>query len=93
VSLLSDFLYTLPHCDLISGDLLDQTYIEVWNRVLGILDEQDSLQFVLNESPDINHRRMVSLSVVIPGFGSFYLENEHVNDKSFNALLFIKWIF
>jgi hypothetical protein len=43
VGLLSDFLYTPPHRDLISGDLLDQTYLKVRSRVLGILDEQDSL--------------------------------------------------
>jgi len=93
VGLLSDSLYIPPHRDIIGGDLLDQTYLEVRSKVLSILDEQSSLQFVIDESPDINHRRMVNLSVVIPKFGSFYLENEYINDKSLNSSFFVEWFF
>ena len=73
--------------------MLDQTYLEVRGKVLSILDQQNDLQFVLEESLDINHRRMVNLSVVVPGFGGFYLENEHVGDKALNALFFVDWFF
>jgi hypothetical protein len=93
VGLLSDFLYIPPRHEIIGGDLLDQTYLEVRSRVLSILDEQSSLQFVLDKSPDINHRRMVNLSVVIPKFGSFYLENEDVKDKSLNSQFLVEWFF
>jgi hypothetical protein len=51
------------------------------------------LQFVLDESTNINHRQMVNLSVVIPGFGSFYLENYHVKDKALTASFFVDWFF
>jgi len=50
----------------IGSDLLDTAYMEVQVKVQSILAEQNSLQFVLDESPDINHRRMVNLSIVIP---------------------------
>jgi hypothetical protein len=55
ISLLSDNLYTPPRGEAIGGDLLDTAYMEVRAKVQSILAEQDSLQFVLDESPDINH--------------------------------------
>jgi hypothetical protein len=91
ISLLSDNLYIPPHRDDIGGVLLDQTYLKVRHQVLDILDHESSLQFVLDESTDINHRRMVNLSVVIPKYGSFYLENEFVHDNSLNAQWFVEW--
>jgi hypothetical protein len=57
------------------------------------LDEQNDLQFVLEETLDINHQRVANLAVVVPGFGSFYLENEHVGVKALNALFFVDWFF
>jgi hypothetical protein len=89
LGLLSDYLYIPPHRNTISGDLLDQTYLEVQHKVLSILDKQDTLQFVLDETPDINYRRIVNLSVVIPRFGSFYLENENVGDRALNSMFFM----
>jgi hypothetical protein len=32
---------------------------------------------------------MVNLSVVLPNFGSFYLENDYVGDKSLTAAFFV----
>jgi len=43
ISLLSDNLYTPPHCDYISRDLLDQTYFKVRHQVLDILHHESSL--------------------------------------------------
>jgi hypothetical protein len=36
---------------------------------------------------------MVNLLVVVPRFGSLYLENEHVGGKALNALFFVDWFF
>jgi hypothetical protein len=36
---------------------------------------------------------MINLSVVVPGFGSFYLGNEHVGDKTLDAPFFVNWFF
>lgn len=36
---------------------------------------------------------MINLSVVIPGFGSFYLENENIGDKTLDAQFFVNWFF
>jgi hypothetical protein len=58
-----------------------------------LLAEQATIQFILDESLDINHRRMVNLSVVIPNFGSFYLENYHIGDQALTASFFIDWFF
>jgi hypothetical protein len=71
LDLLGDGLYATPTCQRIGGDLLDEAYLRVQGRVLNILREQDDLQFVLDESPDLNHWRMVNLSTVIPGLGSY----------------------
>ena len=86
-------LYIAPNRNRISTDLLNEIYLEVRAKVLSLLEEQEYIQFVLDESPDQNHRRIVNLSVVIPTFGSFYLENDHVGDKALTAGFFVNWFF
>jgi Protein of unknown function (DUF 659) len=58
-----------------------------------ILDEQSSLQFAPDKSPDIKHWRIANFSLVIPKFGSFYLGNECVKDKSLNSQFLAEWFF
>jgi hypothetical protein len=36
---------------------------------------------------------MVNLSMVIPSFGSFYLENYHVENKALTASFLVDWFF
>jgi hypothetical protein len=36
---------------------------------------------------------MVNISVVIPSYGSFFLENEHVGDAALTAAFFVDWFF
>jgi hypothetical protein len=36
---------------------------------------------------------MLNLSVVLPSYGPFYLENEHVGDKALNARFMVEWLF
>jgi hypothetical protein len=36
---------------------------------------------------------MITLAVVIPYFGSFYLENDHIGDKALTAGFFVDWFF
>jgi hypothetical protein len=55
VDLLSDFLYTALNCNRIGLNLLDEIYLEVRGKVLSLLDKQEHLQFVLDESLDLNH--------------------------------------
>jgi hypothetical protein len=93
ISLLSDSLYTTPNRRQISNDLLDEIYQDLQSKILSLLEQQKSLQFVLDESSDLNHHRMINISVVIPGFGSFYLENEHIGDQALNAQFFVDWFF
>jgi hypothetical protein len=50
----TDNLYQPPNRILISGDLLDQQYIEVKDKVDALLCGQDSLSFVLDESTNIS---------------------------------------
>jgi hypothetical protein len=93
VDLLSEYLYTALNRNRIGIDLLDEIYLEVKGKVLALLEEQEYLQFVLDKSPDLNHRWIVNLSMVLPNFGSFYLENDHVGDKSLTAAFFVDWFF
>jgi hypothetical protein len=81
VYLLSDSVYKAPPCYYISRELLSKAYKEVYSKVSSLLDTQTRLQFVLDRSSDINHWHTINLSVVIPKYGSFYLENEHIRDK------------
>jgi hypothetical protein len=91
IDLLSDSLYKPPYRQVIGGELLLKAYEDVRGKVLSLLDQQATIQFILDESPDINHRRMVNLSAVVPGFGSFYLENHHVGDKALTASFYVEW--
>jgi hypothetical protein len=93
IDLLSDSLYKTPSRHLIGGNMLDEIYKELQSKILQLLDQQKYLQFILDESPDLNHRRIINLSVVIPGYGSFYLENEHIGDRTLNAQFFVEWFF
>jgi hypothetical protein len=93
IKLLSDSLYKPPSARRIRGDLLDKTYKQLQGQIMDLLDKQTYLQFVLDESLDINHRRMINLLVVVLGFGSFYLETEHVGDKTLDAQFFVNWFF
>jgi hypothetical protein len=49
----TDNLYRPPSQVLLSGDLLDQQYIEVKSKVDALLCSQDSLNFVLDESTNV----------------------------------------
>jgi len=93
VDLLGDSLYKAPSRALIGGDLLEQEYLKLQAKILAILKEQDHIQFVLDESSDINHCRTVNISVVVPSYSSFFLENEHVGDAALTAAFFVDWFF
>jgi hypothetical protein len=84
VNLLSDLAYKAPTRYYIGGELLFKAYKDVHDRVLSLLDTQTRLQFVLDESSNINHCT-INLSVIIPKYGSFYLENKHIGDKDLTA--------
>jgi hypothetical protein len=85
IDILSDSAYKAPARHYIGGELLFEAYKGVHSKVLSLLDTQTRLQFVLDESSDINHRRTINLSVVIPKYGSFYLKNKHIRDRDLTA--------
>ena len=87
----SNQVYKPPHRYLIGGELLDQCYSEVVRKVESVLATQEQLNFVLDESPNLNSQQIVNLSVVIPNYGSFYLNNHHVGDKDLGAAFFVDW--
>ena len=93
IELLYESLYTPPSRHRIGDELLDETFLDVRSKVLGLLTEQKNLQFILDESPDINHRRIVNLSVMVPRFGCFFLENKGVKDETLDSSSFVNWFF
>lgn len=74
-----------------AGRLLVGAYARMEARVNALLSDQSSLNFVFDESPDINSWRMITLSVVIHSSGSIYPGNFYVKDASPNAVYFVTW--
>ena len=91
IAVATDGLYIPPTQTRISGELLDQQYTVVQTQVEALLQSQDKLNFVLDESPNISSRRIVNISVVIPGYGSIYLANEDIGYQDLNTGFFIDW--
>lgn len=87
----SDNLYTPPHRRMVGGELLEKCYNQVRGKVEVVLTELEKLNFVLDESPNINSQRMVNLSVVTQEYGSFFLGNYHVGSQSLSASFFVEW--
>jgi hypothetical protein len=68
-------------------DLLgDNLYTTPNRRLIGGDLLEKAYQELLDESTDIAHQRILNLSMVLPSYGSFYLENENVGDKALNVL-------
>jgi hypothetical protein len=55
IDLVSDSLYKPPFSRRIGSDLLDEAYKQLRGQIMNLLDKQTSLQFVLDESLDLNH--------------------------------------
>jgi hypothetical protein len=87
----SNGVYFPPSPRLIGGELLDQEYIALKNRIEVLLQSQEKLHFVLDESPNISSHRIINLSVVIPQYGSIFLANEDIGNKSLDANFFTNW--
>jgi hypothetical protein len=91
IQAVSDGVYNPPSSRLIGGDLLDQEYTSLKSKIELLLQSQEKLNFVLDESPNISSRRIVNISVVIPQYGSIFLNNEDVGDESLNTSFFTNW--
>ncbi len=91
IQAVSDGVYNPPNAQSISGDLLDQEYTKLKSKVELLLQSQEKLNFVLDESPNISSRRIINISVVIPQYGSIFLSNEDVGDKSLDTAFFTNW--
>ena len=78
ISRISTNTYTPPGRHLVGGVLLDEAYLAVKEKVDTLLQGQTQPNFVLDDSLNINSQRMVNLSVVVPGYGSFFIANENI---------------
>ena len=87
----SDGVYLPPSRRSIGGELLEEEYTKLKNKIEVLLRAQDKLNFVLDESPNISSHRIVNISVVIPQYGSIFLGNEDVGDKSLDTNFFTNW--
>ena len=84
----SDGVYFPPSPRLISGDLLDQEYTALKNKIKVLLRGQERLNFVLDKSPNISSCCIVNILVVIPQYGSIFLGNEDIGSKTLDAGFF-----
>jgi len=91
IQAVSDGVYNPPSSRSIGGDLLDQEYTLLKSRIELLLQAQERLNFVLDESPNISSHRIVNISVVIPQYGSIFLNNEDVGKDSLDTSFFTNW--
>jgi len=52
-----------------------------------------NLNFICDESTDISNNKVINLSIIIPPFGSFFLENIPVDDDKLDSDYLIDWFF
>ena len=83
--------YTPLGRHLVRGVLLDKAYLTVKKRVNTLLRGQTQLNFVLDKSPNINSQCMVNHSVVVPGYGSFFIANENIGRDDLDTSWFKAW--
>ena len=86
-----DGVYLPPTHRSIGGDLLEQEYTKLKNKVEVLLQGQEKLNFVLDESPNISSYHIVNLSIIIPQYGSIFLANKDVGNKSLDTNFFTNW--
>jgi Protein of unknown function (DUF 659) len=71
--------------------------IECYTYIKSQVDQQiarvTNLNFICDESTDISNNRVINLSIVIPPFGSFFLENILVDDNKLNSDYLVDWFF
>lgn len=85
--------YEPPSERQIAGDLLEKCYKNVTSQVNQQIARTLSYNFTLDESTDINHNRIINLSVVIPPFGSFFLANIPVEDDTLDSQYILDFFF
>jgi hypothetical protein len=85
--------YTPPFKRLIGGQLLTECYTYVKSQVDQQIARVTNLNFICDESTDISNNRVINLSIVIPPFGSFFLENIPVNDDKLDSDYLVDWFF
>jgi hypothetical protein len=81
-------LYFPLNRDQVGRELLEQQYNDTKDRIELLLQSQEKLNFVLNESLNISSRYIINFSMVIPGYGSIYLSNEDVGHDELNTSYF-----
>jgi hypothetical protein len=85
--------YTPPSERLIAGRLLQECHTHVKSQVDQQLARIKNYNFIWDESTDISNNRVINLSVVIPPFGSFFLDNIPVDDDKLDSDYLVDWFF
>jgi hypothetical protein len=87
----SDGVYRPPSPRLIAGDLLQEEYSTLKNKIELLLRAQEKLHFVLDESPNISSNRIVNISTIIPQYGLIFIANEDIGNKTLDTHFFTNW--
>ena len=87
----SDGVYLPPSTHLIGGNLLEEAYTTLRNKIEVLIRGQDKLNFVLDESLNISSHQIVNISIVIPQYSSIFLGNEDIGNKSLDTPFFTNW--
>jgi len=70
---------------------LEKAYELVHREVLFLLENEDYLNIVMDESGDIADPRIINMCIVTPS-GAFYYETEDSKDESQNAQMLFEWM-
>jgi hypothetical protein len=85
--------YTPPSKRLITSQLLQECHTYVKSQVNQQLARIKNYNFICDESTNILNNRVINLSVVVPLFGSFFLDNILVNDNKLDSNYLVNWFF
>ena len=70
---------------------MEKAYELVHREVLLMLENEDYLNIVMDESGDIADRRIINMCIVTP-IGAFYYETEDSKDESQTAQMLFEWM-
>ena len=90
-SLSGYFNYIPPSHSELAGGLLQKAYELVHREVLLMLENEDYLNIVMDESGDIADRHIINMCIVTP-IGAFYYETEDSKDESQTAQMLFEWM-
>ena len=82
--------YAPPGRRALSEGLLDETYSRVRARVMAVIDKQEFINVIMDESDDITHHRIINLSV-LTDCGAFHFKTEDYGSGRMTAANLSQW--